>query len=696
VQANKPEKRNIIISSLLLLVILLSFNLLPATALTPAGTVIENIATVAYDGGSLDSNIARLTITQLYGITLTPGAASLSGLPEQTLYFPMTLINTGNFSDNFQLGTASQQGWSIRLLQDANRDGVHQDSEQTAVSATGNLAPEGQYCYFAVLTIPAGAAADLQDNLTLSARCSTNSAWRTEVSYTAGVQAIAGVTLQPIQTLLTALPSEELYLSFTLTNSGNRPDTFSLTTDSLQGWPIEMVADANQDGIHQSSETGLLDPSVALAAGAHLHGFLHTQAPAEFAAGNSGVLRLQAVSTSGTAVSASGEYTIGFKVIPPGDITGDGAVGPDDASAIAQIALNTGDWTTEQITRADVNGDGVVNVLDVTLLLNLTGTGYSSLPEESLARQIALPITTASPGADKTLGLAIDQGAGVVGFQATILLDNNILTVSQVLPGSLMANPQDWEILSSINPGELTVLAYDTSGVGLTSGAGNLLSLQGAMSADALIGDTVVLAWAEPIVSNAQGTAFAPLTAGDGAVTVSEAVGSLQGQVTTLSRRRSIAIAGGQVEVWEGDQMLTSTVSDAAGNWQIADLAEGSYQVRVSATGYYTEYTDNVAVTDGGVTVVNYSLTAVKRSQTGGLKGMVKSQTGSPVGKAHLRFYRNGRKIAGTSTNVSGHYLKVPLAPASYTMVVTVKDCPPVESQVEIRDNQIIQADFIL
>jgi len=680
VQANKPEKCNIAFF-LLLFVIWLSLSLTPTLALTPAGTVIENIATVEYDGGSLDSNIARLTVSQLYGITLTPGAASLSGLPGQTLYFPLTLTNTGNFADNFQLGASSQQGWGVRLLQDANRDGVHQDSEQTAISATGTLVQEGQYLYFAALTIPAGAAAELQDTLTLSARCSVNSTWRSEVSYTATVQAHAGVSLQPSQALLTALPSEELYLSFTLTNSGNRTDTFSLTASSPQGWPLEMVADANQDGLHQSDETASLDPSVALAAGTHLHGFLHTQTPFDFAAGNSGILRLQAVSSLDAGISAQGEYTIACREVPLGDITGDGNIGIEDTNAIAQIALGDDTWTGEQITRADVNGDGAVNVLDITLLLSLARSSLSSLPEDS-ARQIALPTATASPGASKALGLAIDQGTGVIGFQATILLDNSLMTFSQVLPGNLIALPEDWEIHSSLEQGALTVLAYDTSGTGLTAGTGNILSIQGDFSPDAQIGESVVLAWAEPIVSNAQGTPFAPLTAVDGLVTISEAVGSLQGQITTAIRRRTIAISGAQVELWEGGQLLTSTLSDTAGNWQLADLPVGTYQVRVSAIGYYTETTDNVVVTNGEVTSINSSLIAVKKIKTGGLKGLVMSQTGSPIKKAKLRFYRDSRKVASASTNISGRYLKVPLAPGRYTMVVKVKGGTPVESPV--------------
>jgi len=673
----------------------LSLGLAPAKALTPAGTVISNVATVAYDGGSLDSNIALLTVTQLYGIALTPGTAALSGLPGQTLYFPVTLINTGNFVDNFQLGAVSQQGWGVRLIRDDNRDGVHQDSEQTAVSSTGTLDLLGQYCYFAALSIPAGAAAGLQDRLTLSAHCSANTSWRAEASCTGTALTLAGVTLQPSKTLMSALPATELYLSFTLTNSGNRPETFLLTPSCPQGWPVTPVGDDNQDGIHQSSETGAFDPQISLAPGAHWYGFLHTLVPAEFTETDRGQILLQAVSSLDAAVSSQGEYDISLKVIPPGDITGNGTVGPEDVNAVAQISLNSGTWTPEQTAAADINGDGVVNILDVMQLQSLAGVSSSTLSGGSTARQIALPTTTAAPGVDKTLGLTIDEGVGGVGFQTTILLDDQLLNVSQILPGSLMSNPQNWVILTSVEPGAITLLAYDATGAGLAAGAGSILSLQGAITPDAQPGPSAVLAWAEPIVANAQGGAFAPLTAVDGAVTVaSQAFGAVQGKV--LRAKGGYPLPGAQVEVWESEQMLSTTVSDSAGNWQFAGLPVGTYQVRASAVGYYAESKDGVAVSDGGVTSVNFSLTTVRRSKTGGVKGLVLSTSGSPIRKANIRFYLGGRKIASTSTNGVGGYSKVPLASADYTVVVTLNNCQPVTSEVAIRENEIGQRNFVL
>ena len=51
-----------------------------------------------------------------------------------------------------------------------------------------------------------------------------------------------------------------------------------------------------------------------------------------------------------------------------GDVNGDGAVNVSDVTALVNMILGT---LPKDEARADVNGDGVVNVSDVTALVNI-------------------------------------------------------------------------------------------------------------------------------------------------------------------------------------------------------------------------------------------------------------------------------------------------------------------------------------
>jgi hypothetical protein len=55
--------------------------------------------------------------------------------------------------------------------------------------------------------------------------------------------------------------------------------------------------------------------------------------------------------------------------LPPGDINGDGEIDVQDVTLTLQYVLGTHLLDEEQLAASDVNGDGVVDVIDVTLIL---------------------------------------------------------------------------------------------------------------------------------------------------------------------------------------------------------------------------------------------------------------------------------------------------------------------------------------
>ncbi len=663
-----------------------------AWALTPAGTIIDNSATLQYDGGTLASNAARLTVAQTAAVSLSPTLASLNGAPGATLYFPVTLTNAGNGSDSFSLSASSARGWTAALLRDDNSDGIHQSSEQTAFTAVNNLAMGAQSRFFAALTIPAGAASGLQDTLSLSARSSFDSTKTAAASYSGQAVSVTGVSLSPTTALVSASTGQKTYIGITVTNLGSNPDTFSLSLSSDLGWTAALLADANQDGIHQDTETTALSSLGPLAAGAQTRAFIQVQVPAGLTADTQANFVLRVVSAADAGQTAQGNYVVVGKAPLPGDIDGDGSITNLDVRAAAQMAVGTGTWSDAQRAKADINGDGVVNVLDVIAIIDQANPQRLQ-SQVAAGRQISLPTVKASPGSTRALSLGIDEGGQVAGFQATVLFDSSVMSVSEVTPGGLMGGDANWQILYTVGQGEVRVLAYNAAGSGLAAGPGSVVDLQAQVSAAAAVGDFSALAWAEATVSDTTGASLLPLQTVDGLLTV-ENMGDLAVQV--YRDKDSLPIAGAQVEAWLDGNVAASGVTDTAGNCLLSSLAPGLYEIRVSAAGYYGERLSGVVVKAGETASASLGLVVLAKANTSAINGLVINQAGAALYRAQVTFYRNGRKAASVSTNSQGIYQKVGLAPGTYQVTVSLRGYQSATVTVVVNANELAFADFAL
>ncbi|NIM04530.1 MAG: hypothetical protein GTO55_01295, partial [Armatimonadetes bacterium] len=311
----------------------------PTHAATPAGTLIDNQATLEYDGGHVTSNVVSITIAQVAGVSLAPSSASLSGASAEMVCFPVTLTNEGNGTDSFSVSIASQSGWSSHLYRDDNSDGIHQETEQTVISSTGSLGMGQSLRFFATAVIPAGAVSGSADTVTITARSAFDSTVASSVNYSVQVEQTAGLVLDPTQALVTVQPGGKAYVAFNITNIGNDEDTASLSVDCDSGWPAAIIADANKDGVHQDSENTTIDSFGALAPGEQGHAFVEVQVPANLADDTQASVVLKATSALDPAKAAQGVYAVVGKVPPPGDVDGDGTITSLDIEAIAQMAV---------------------------------------------------------------------------------------------------------------------------------------------------------------------------------------------------------------------------------------------------------------------------------------------------------------------------------------------------------------------
>ncbi|MBU0580889.1 MAG: hypothetical protein KKA19_06900 [Candidatus Margulisbacteria bacterium] len=158
------------IAFILYIIILISWvNQVSAT--TTAGTIISNTSKLyAYAGSySVDSNTVTTNVNVIHGIDINTNT-DISVLPSQTAYFPKTLTNVGNTTENvIYTLTVPSQGWTVALIEDTNNDGVHQAGETTLLSPSMNLAPASQYRFFVAMTSPATYNVVGTVNLTVSA-----------------------------------------------------------------------------------------------------------------------------------------------------------------------------------------------------------------------------------------------------------------------------------------------------------------------------------------------------------------------------------------------------------------------------------------------------------------------------------------------------------------------------------------------
>lgn len=142
-------------------------------ALTPAGTDINNRATVTYEDAngnsySAQSNESTVTVAEVYAATLVDDGAK-AGAPGETVYFPHTLKNTGNAQDTFTIGaTDDDSGDTYTVYLDENGNGVPDAGENPVTSYSLNAGEQAELVVAVTVPSNAGATDIIESTLTVS------------------------------------------------------------------------------------------------------------------------------------------------------------------------------------------------------------------------------------------------------------------------------------------------------------------------------------------------------------------------------------------------------------------------------------------------------------------------------------------------------------------------------------------------
>ncbi|MDO8586082.1 MAG: fibronectin type III domain-containing protein [Armatimonadota bacterium] len=158
----------------------------------------------------------------------------------------------------------------------------------------------------------------------------------TSNTVTVTVGQVAGVQLTPATGNVTAQAGSDGCVAVAVKNAGNGSDTFGLAVTGDTSWSPRMVADANGDGVRQSTETTVVTSTPSVAAGASYKCFLVAAIPT--AASVPASFALMATSRFDATKKAQGSYTI-----TPGD--------PPPMAFVREWLLNGYYSNTDRTTR---------------------------------------------------------------------------------------------------------------------------------------------------------------------------------------------------------------------------------------------------------------------------------------------------------------------------------------------------------
>src|SRR5436309_6611086 len=219
---------------LLSVVVMVAMFLVPtgAQAQTAAGTSIGNQASATYtDSSSVSrtatSNIVTTIVQQVASLTLTANGAKTAS-PGSAVFYPHTLVNSGNGSDSFTLTLAPAQSGAFTLTGthiylDANGDGIPDNfTDLTGTQVTVAPGAVNAFKFVITGTVPAGAIAGQTNNFSVTATSvfdNTKSASNTDVT-TVTANAVLNLN-KVISSNSGASPSGPYTVTLTYTNSGN-------------------------------------------------------------------------------------------------------------------------------------------------------------------------------------------------------------------------------------------------------------------------------------------------------------------------------------------------------------------------------------------------------------------------------------------------------------------------------------------
>jgi trimeric autotransporter adhesin len=282
-----------------------------------AGTssdITTDILTAITSGQSVDirNNDNLTTTVPLTGTTNTPIAITTN--PGTTVYYPLTVQNTGVVNDTYALTTTGlPSGSTVAYYLDTNGDGL---PDGAPITSTAVLSPLQILQLVAVVTVPANAAPATAAPISFTTTSNSNPTSTDTIVNTLTINAINSLLFTPDRNSSITSPGTVVYLH-TLTNNGNSSATISLTPGAgLAGFTYLIYRDnGTTPGVIDAGDTLVYDgtspTTFALAAGASTPILVQVSA----------VAGLADATTDARLITASGTFSAGSATATVTDTT---------------------------------------------------------------------------------------------------------------------------------------------------------------------------------------------------------------------------------------------------------------------------------------------------------------------------------------------------------------------------------------
>jgi YD repeat-containing protein len=314
------------------------------------------------------------------------------------------------------------------------------------------------------------------------------------------------------------------------------------------------------------------------------------------------------------------------------------------------------------------------------LFCTVTGTTAltTTLTEYTLTCTTTAPIVMISPKQFYLwVGVNITTGSGNTRVKAEIDMGG---TLNGADDSRVQIPMPPTAIISSLSPssGAIgTVVTIDGANFGDSQGLGKV-TFNGVAATPSSWSDTVIVA---PVPSGATTgpviVTTSPIPSNALTFTVgTSSPGTISGSVTRNSDGSSIS--GALVEALQSNVVKGSATSSANGAYSISGLSPGTYDVRVSASGYITSTTTGIVVSSGTTTTVNVALGAVPSisglSPSSGTVGASVTVSGSGFGPTQGSSTVKFNNITATPTGWSDATVTAPVPTGATTgpVVITV------------------------
>jgi trimeric autotransporter adhesin len=396
-----------------------------------AGTSIGNQASASYidQAGvtqNVTSNIVTTTVQQVAALTLTSNLSKTVTAGSQVSY-PLTLTNTGNGSDTYNLTQTNSGAFvfgSVTFYADANGDGLADNT--TPITSTTALAPGAVFRFVAVGNVPTTATSGQVDTMIVTAASVLTPATTATVTDITTITNNAVINVNKSMSAISgASPSAGYTVTLTYSNTGNAAATAVTVADALPAgmvyvagsgrWSVTGAATVLTDATGAVQGTGpTIDYSVT---GSTVTGIINT-----VAAGQSGTVTFQVDIASGlTAGALNNTATYAYN---------------DGVAAIAAVNTNTFVFTVNQTASLTFVGPAAPTASAAqgsTISFNnvLTNTGNAPDSFDVVIGTTSFPVGTSftlyktdgvTPLVDTNGNSAPDTGLVAAGATYTVVL----------------------------------------------------------------------------------------------------------------------------------------------------------------------------------------------------------------------------------------------------------------------------------